>query len=94
MTIKTQKKPGRPPALTGDLAFMVAYALGHGVDLRDVSAAAGVSSSTVLRFANAGTLADDPRCQAVLRLVAEHAGRPAEAETQNPIDSSMECDAF
>ncbi len=90
----TTKKPGRPPALTGDLAFLTAFALGRGLDLRDVATAAGVSSSTALRFFNNGTLATDPKCQQLMRLIAEHDRRPADAHNQNHFDSCAECDAF
>lgn len=80
--------------LTGDLAFVAAYALGRGLDLREVAAAAGVSSSTVLRFANRGMLAEDSRAQALLALIAEHDRRPAEGENQDRLDSYQACDPF
>jgi hypothetical protein len=85
---RTHKKPGRPPSLTGDLGFLAAYALGQRADLREVAAAAGVSSSTVLRFVNHAQLADDPRCEALKRLILEA------DQVQNPSGADVDFDPF
>jgi hypothetical protein len=85
---RVRKKPGRPPALTGDVGFLAAYALGRGADLCEVAAAAGVSSSTVLRFANHAQLADDPRCEALNRLILEA------DQVQNSCGADVDFDPF
>jgi hypothetical protein len=92
MMPQARRKNGRPPALTGDLGFLAAYALGKGADLCEVARAAGVSSSTILRFANHAQLASGPRCEALKRLALEVDSRAD--QVQNLSGADVDFDPF
>ena len=78
------KKGGRPPALSGDKAYLTAFALGQGLDPRMVATCLSVSSSTVCRFAERLQLGNDPESQRLLLAIYEHGRREPVSKTQNP----------
>jgi hypothetical protein len=94
MVPETKKKPGPRPTLSGDLAFWTAFALGRGLDVREIAAAAGVSSSTALRFATHGQLTSDPRCEELKRLVYEQENRSGEPHVQDRLGGDPCIDAY